>query len=78
VPCRIAKKPQVRFEFISVLAHEMEAPIGAIEGYLYMLRDATLGAALTGFRSGEARPSATTAASWPDPGLPRLIGTSAC
>lgn len=30
---------RVRFQFISVLAHELKAPLGAIEGYLYLLRD---------------------------------------
>lgn len=32
---------RVRFQFISVLAHELKAPLGAIEGYLYLLRDGT-------------------------------------
>jgi signal transduction histidine kinase len=38
-----AEKRQVRFQFISVLAHELKAPIGAVEGYLRMLRDRTAG-----------------------------------
>ncbi len=33
------EKKRVRFQFISVLAHELKAPLGAIEGYLYLLRD---------------------------------------
>ncbi len=33
------EKRKVRFQFISVLAHELKAPLGAIEGYLYLLRD---------------------------------------
>lgn len=33
------EKRKVRFQFISVLAHELKAPLGAIEGYLYILRD---------------------------------------
>jgi signal transduction histidine kinase len=37
-----AEKRRVRFQFISVLAHELKAPLGAIEGYLYILRDAEL------------------------------------
>ncbi len=37
------EKRQVRFQFISVLGHELKAPLGAIEGYLYMLQDKTLG-----------------------------------
>lgn len=35
------EKRKVRFQFISVLAHELKAPLGAIEGYLYLLRDGT-------------------------------------
>jgi two-component system sensor histidine kinase/response regulator len=33
-----AEKRQVRFQFISVLAHELKAPIGAIEGYLNLMQ----------------------------------------
>ena len=33
------EKRQVRFQFISVLAHELKAPIGAVQGYLRILRD---------------------------------------
>ncbi|PIE53285.1 hypothetical protein CSA37_02230 [Candidatus Fermentibacteria bacterium] len=36
-----SEKRRVRFQFISVLAHELKAPLGAIEGYLYLLRDGT-------------------------------------
>jgi signal transduction histidine kinase len=31
------EKRQVRFQFISVLAHELKAPLSAIEGYMHML-----------------------------------------
>jgi signal transduction histidine kinase len=37
------EKRKVRFQFISVLAHEMKAPISAIEGYLQMIRERALG-----------------------------------
>ncbi len=37
------EKRQVRFQLISVVAHELKAPIGAIEGYLYLLRDRPAG-----------------------------------
>jgi two-component system, sensor histidine kinase and response regulator len=37
------EKRQVRFQFISVLAHELKAPIGAIEGYLHLIQDRTAG-----------------------------------
>lgn len=33
------ERRRVRFQFISVLAHELKAPLGAIEGYLYILKD---------------------------------------
>jgi signal transduction histidine kinase len=33
------EKRQVRFQFISVLAHELKAPLGAVEGYLHVIRD---------------------------------------
>ena len=38
-----AEKRQLRFQFISVLAHELKAPLAAIEGYLYILGDRSLG-----------------------------------
>lgn len=37
------EKRQVRFQLISVVAHELKAPLGAIEGYLYLLRDRPAG-----------------------------------
>jgi len=37
------EKRQVRFQFISVLAHEMKSPISAIEGYLQMIRERAVG-----------------------------------
>ena len=43
------EKRQVRFQFISVLAHEMKAPIAAIEGYLHMIQERTLGGDLTSY-----------------------------
>jgi len=38
-----AEKRRVRFEFISVLGHELKAPLAAIEGYLNIIRDRALG-----------------------------------
>ncbi len=38
-----AEKRRVRFEFISVLGHELKAPLAAIEGYLNLIRDRALG-----------------------------------
>jgi signal transduction histidine kinase len=37
------EKRQVRFQFISVLAHELKAPLGAVEGYLNIIKDKTAG-----------------------------------
>jgi signal transduction histidine kinase len=37
------EKHQVRFQFISVLGHELKAPLGAIEGYLNILKDRPAG-----------------------------------
>jgi len=34
---------QVRFQFLSVLSHELKAPLNAIEGYLKMIRERQLG-----------------------------------
>ncbi len=38
-----AEKKRVRFEFIRVLGHELKAPISAVAGNLYLLRDRVLG-----------------------------------
>jgi signal transduction histidine kinase len=37
------EKKQVRFQFISVLGHELKAPLAAIEGFLQILKDGTAG-----------------------------------
>ncbi len=37
------ERRQVRFQFISVLAHELKAPLNAVEGYLNLLKDHTVG-----------------------------------
>lgn len=37
------EKRKMRFQFISVLAHELKAPINAIEGYLRIVRDQNAG-----------------------------------
>jgi len=37
------ERKQVRFQFIRVLGHELKAPLGAIEGYLNIMKDQTLG-----------------------------------
>ncbi len=38
------EKRQVRFQFISVLGHELKAPLAAVEGYLQILKDGSAGA----------------------------------
>ena len=37
------EKRKVRFQFISVLAHELKAPLAAIDGYLQIMRNHTAG-----------------------------------
>jgi len=37
------EKRQVRFQFISILGHELKAPLNAIEGYLNMFNERSLG-----------------------------------
>lgn len=41
------EKHQIRFQFISVLAHELKAPLAAVEGYLYLMRDQIFGDPVT-------------------------------
>ncbi|HYK88495.1 MAG TPA: hybrid sensor histidine kinase/response regulator [Acidobacteriota bacterium] len=43
------EKRQVRFQFTSVLAHEMKAPLAAIEGYLQMIRERAVGESLASY-----------------------------
>jgi signal transduction histidine kinase len=44
-----AERKRVRFEFLSIVAHELKAPTAAIEGYLLMLRDRALGEDVTAY-----------------------------
>lgn len=37
------EKRQVRFQLLSVIVHELKAPLGAIQGYLNILKDRTAG-----------------------------------
>ena len=39
----VEEKRQVRFQFISVLGHELKAPLAAVEGYLQILKDGSAG-----------------------------------
>ncbi|MCP4379439.1 MAG: response regulator [bacterium] len=43
------EKRQVRFQFISVLAHELKAPLGAISGYLNIIQDRVAGESLDAY-----------------------------
>ncbi|MEW6197643.1 MAG: ATP-binding protein [Planctomycetota bacterium] len=45
-----AEKRRIRFEFISVLGHELKAPLAAIEGYLHIVRDQALGSDLPAYK----------------------------
>ncbi|MGQ9649895.1 MAG: ATP-binding protein [Phycisphaerae bacterium] len=38
------EKKQVRFQFIRVLGHELKAPLNAVDGFLQLIRNHTLGA----------------------------------
>lgn len=40
---------QVRFQFLSVLSHELKAPLNAVEGYLNMLKERQLGTNLNDY-----------------------------
>jgi signal transduction histidine kinase len=40
------ERRQIRFEFLSVLAHELKSPLAAVEGNLRILRDRSLGEAM--------------------------------
>ncbi len=44
-----AEKRRIRFEFISVLGHELKAPLAAIEGYLRILSERILGTQVTDY-----------------------------
>lgn len=37
------ERKQVRFQFISVLGHELKSPLNAVEGYLNIMKDRTVG-----------------------------------
>lgn len=43
------EKRQIRFQFISVLVHELKAPLAAIEGYLNLMEDHALGDELVAY-----------------------------
>jgi len=38
-----AEKKQLRFQFLSVIAHEMKSPLAAVEGYLNMMEEQLVG-----------------------------------
>ncbi len=46
---------KVRFQFLSVLSHEMKAPLNAIEGYLRMMQERQLGDSLAEYSSAIER-----------------------
>lgn len=45
------EKRRIRFEFISVLAHELKAPLAAVEGYLLAMDERSLGPELAAYES---------------------------
>lgn len=47
---RLAReRRQIRFEFLSVLAHELKSPLAAVEGNLFILRDHLAGGAIEAY-----------------------------
>lgn len=50
-----AEKRQVRFQFISVLAHELKSPLAAVEGYLRIVDKQMLGESIQKYESMIAR-----------------------
>jgi len=49
------EKRQVRFQFISVLGHELKSPLNAVEGYLDQIRSRILGESVTAYEDAIAR-----------------------
>jgi signal transduction histidine kinase len=45
------EKRQVRFEFISVLAHELKSPLAAVEGYMHLMKERMKGPDLAAYDS---------------------------
>ncbi|HBA60853.1 MAG TPA: hypothetical protein DCZ92_08545 [Elusimicrobia bacterium] len=45
------EKKQVRFEFISVLAHELKSPLAAVEGYMHLMQERLKGPELDSYDS---------------------------
>ncbi|MCD4665385.1 MAG: response regulator [Bacteroidales bacterium] len=45
------EKRQVRFQFISVLGHELKSPLNAIDGYLDIMKKRTIGADISAYDS---------------------------
>jgi len=45
------EKRQVRFEFISVLAHELKSPLAAVEGYMHLMRERMKGQEMAAYDS---------------------------
>ncbi|HNW44270.1 MAG TPA: hybrid sensor histidine kinase/response regulator [Elusimicrobiales bacterium] len=45
------EKRQVRFEFISVLAHELKSPLAAVEGYMHLMKERMKGPELEAYDS---------------------------
>ncbi len=43
------EKKQIRFQFISVLAHELKSPLAAVEGYLRLMDKQMLGDQISGY-----------------------------
>lgn len=49
------EKRKVRFQFLSVLSHELKAPLGAIEGYLRLMKERVMGDSLDAYEQPMSR-----------------------
>ncbi len=50
-----AKNKRARFEFIRILGHELKAPLAAVSGYMYTMRDKILGDDIASYQEMVAR-----------------------
>jgi two-component system sensor histidine kinase/response regulator len=49
------ERRQIRFQFLSILAHELKAPLAAVEGYLNIFQDHAMGEAIGDYDNVVAR-----------------------
>jgi signal transduction histidine kinase len=49
------ERRKIRFQFITVLAHELKAPLGAVEGYLQIMKDRAAGGDMAAYDGAISR-----------------------